>query len=249
MFFDTPEIRPLHIDQLRRDGNTQCRVRANESTIQQFAQLMQDGTTFPPVRVWFDGAAYWLSNGFHRIAAAERAGIRAFPAEILEGTLEDAIWDSCGANATHGMRRMRSDVEIAVQRALNHPNARSLSNVAIAKHLGLPEPTLRRWRRRLAPQEDQTRRVVLRNGRSFSMDVTAIGKPHARTRRGGGRARTRICGELESLRAEASPEVRSVINVFLNWASGGSDNGRFLQVLEQICQRWRGPAVKQPDSA
>jgi hypothetical protein len=55
---------------------------------------MKDGTTFPPIRVWWDGSSYWLSDGFQRLAAAKQAGITEITCKIPEGSLTEAQWDS-----------------------------------------------------------------------------------------------------------------------------------------------------------
>jgi len=239
------EIRLLELVKIRRDGGTQCRLSLDEDVVREFADLMTDGVTFPPVRVWYDGSDYWLSDGFHRVAAAEGAGYAEVSVEVMDGTLADAKWDSCGANSGHGLRRTKADLLVAIRHALMHPKSAALSNVAIAKHLGLPEPTLRRWRRRLCSDQETGCRTVSRNGTTFRMKVTEIGKVSARSARRQIRTRPAICVELQQLRADTSPDVRSVINVVLNWASGGSDSRRFVSVLEQICSRWRGTATRE----
>ena len=122
-------------------------------------------TPFPPLRVWFDGSQYWLSDGFHRLAAAKRAGFKYVTASVENGSLEDAIWDSYGANSRHGLPRRRLDVIATIQRALLHPHATALSNVQIAKRIGIPETTLRRWRKRLSsPDGEDGVRLVTRKG-------------------------------------------------------------------------------------
>lgn len=228
--------RLLKIDRLRKDGGTQCRASLDESLIDEFVGLMNEGVDFPPGRAWFDGDDYWLSDGFHRLSAAERVGADVFPVIVMNGTLADARWDACGANTTHGLRRTQEDVAVAVRRALEHPNSRTLSNVAIAKHLGLPEATFRRWRRRLSsPDGEVSVRVVERKGRTFEMDVSAIGKAVERGGETRVQKRNPICDNLEQLKGKTNDlGVRAVLNVFLNWASGATNDDRFMQQLEQL---------------
>ena len=176
-------LRRLRIAQIRRDGDTQSRVVVDPRAVKEYAVLMQAGVEFPPVRVWFDGSAYWLADGFQRVAAAESIGRKSFPAEIHDGTLREAQWDSYGANSTHGARRTKPDTELAIRRALSHPNATHLSNVAIAKHLGMAEATVRRWRRRSSSDDEDGVRVANRHGREYTIRTTLIG--HRKKRRGG----------------------------------------------------------------
>jgi hypothetical protein len=85
---------PLPIGEIRRDGGTQNRVHLNQSIILEYAQLMDLGACFPPVTVWYDGTSYWLVDGFHRVAAAEKCGRETVDAEIKCGSLGDALWSS-----------------------------------------------------------------------------------------------------------------------------------------------------------
>ena len=58
-------------------------------------------------RVWplgnYGGQNLWLADGFHRLAAFKDIGRDRIQAEVIEGTLEDALWRSFGANKTHGL--------------------------------------------------------------------------------------------------------------------------------------------------
>lgn len=48
------------------------------------------GVVFPPI-VFFDGADYWLADGFHRLIAAEELGLTEFDADVREGTRRDPL--------------------------------------------------------------------------------------------------------------------------------------------------------------
>src|ERR1035437_3553287 len=90
-------VQILLISVIRRDGHTQHRVAVDPSIIAEYASLMREGVAFPPVRVWWDGSDYWLSDGFQRVSAAEIAGCTQIAAKVLHGTLSDAQWDSYAA--------------------------------------------------------------------------------------------------------------------------------------------------------
>lgn len=108
----------------------------------------------PPVKVWFDGDHYWLSDGFQRISALEQLGREQVLAEIRRGALVDARWDSYGSNSTHGLRRTQADLIAAIFRASQHPTADGLSHREIARHLGIPEATFRRLVKRASASHD-----------------------------------------------------------------------------------------------
>ena len=76
----------LSIASIRRDGGTQPRATTHMDWIEEYAADMLAGAVFPPVVVYFDGTAYWLADGFHRVAAVEAAGFIDINADIRQGT-------------------------------------------------------------------------------------------------------------------------------------------------------------------
>jgi ParB-like chromosome segregation protein Spo0J len=78
--------RNIAIEKIRRDGGTQARAELSEETIHDYAMAMLDGVELPPVEVVYDGSAYWLVDGFHRVAAAAQVGREQVLAVVLSGT-------------------------------------------------------------------------------------------------------------------------------------------------------------------
>jgi len=99
-------------------GGTQTRVATNDQAIIAYAEAMQEGAEFPPIVVYFDGAQYWLADGFHRYLAAKRNGLEALAADIHEGGRTDALLHALGANANNGLFRSVDDKRNAVEIAL-----------------------------------------------------------------------------------------------------------------------------------
>jgi hypothetical protein len=214
------EIRCLEVALIRLDGQTQSRASLNPSVVEEYAQLMTDGVVFPPVRVWFDGKSYWLTDGFHRVEAARRAGLIQISIELFHGSLEDARWDSLRANTMHGLRRSKKDLELVVARAFRHQRATGLSTNQLAKHLGIPEPTLRRWMKHASStDEDESQiRVAWRNGSAYVMKTDRIGSHPAVTPL---RAGHRLVGDLEFMRAKAAGrETQFFLNLLDKWFMG-----------------------------
>jgi hypothetical protein len=110
----------LKLEQIRIDGGTQPRVEMNEEVIADYAEQIRSGTLFPPVKVFFDGAAYWLADGFHRYHAHRRIGRDTMVADVQDGGLRDAILHSVGANTEHGLRRTNADKRKAIETMLNN---------------------------------------------------------------------------------------------------------------------------------
>lgn len=132
----------LYLSQIRLDGGTQPRSEINAWTVQEYADAMANGDIFPPVTVFYDGAEYWLADGFHRYHAKERQETNFIDADVRQGTREDAVWFACGANATHGLRRTNADKRRAVETALRLPKGATQSDRQVAQHCGVTDKTV-----------------------------------------------------------------------------------------------------------
>jgi hypothetical protein len=131
----------LDIAAIRIDGGTQPRAAIDQAYVNELAEALRTpGHELPPVHVVADGAVYWLVDGFHRWhghRAAKRAKIQAL---VTQGSLEDAKWLSCAANREQdhiGLRRTNAEKQRAVLAALAHPKGRTMSDRAIAEHVGV----------------------------------------------------------------------------------------------------------------
>jgi hypothetical protein len=127
------EIKELQITDITIDNEIQQRVEMHQAVIKDYYLAMKQGDEFPPIIVYFDGHKYWLSDGFHRVAAAKKIDRLTIKAEIREGGRLDAIKYSLGANAAHGLRRSNACKNKTVVTALTTPGMSTLSNRQIAK--------------------------------------------------------------------------------------------------------------------
>ena len=125
-------IEMIKIIELRRDGDTQMRAGLDEETIQSYAEFMRLGDHFPPIAVTHDGSDYWLTDGFHRVAAALEAGKAEIAATVWSGDKSEAQWRSYAANSTHAKERSRADLMRAIDSVLKHDNGASMSDRQIA---------------------------------------------------------------------------------------------------------------------
>ncbi len=166
----------LAIDTIRIDGKTQPRVQMNWVTVSEYADAIDAGMTFPPVTVFYDGVDYWLADGFHRREAAIKAGHTEIAIERRIGTREDAQWFSYGANATHGLPRTNKDKQRAVEAALEHPNAASMSTRQLASHCGVSHMTVQNYKDAICKSfTDSVEKNVTRNGTVYTMNTANIG--------------------------------------------------------------------------
>jgi hypothetical protein len=223
----------LALDRIRLDGDTQGRKVVEKGVVEEYASLMAEGYEFPPVRVWFDGEHYWLADGFQRVAAAKRADLENIKADVFNGSLHDAQWDSYSANAKHGLRRTRLDIENIIRRALNHPFGAFSSNTTLSKHLGVPEATLRRWRNRLSPPGESVSRLVARGSASYTMKTTRIGKS-AGMQRNRSKSKVHLLEELSEMKRLATPDARRIINIIVNWMTNGAKGSECLEAIEKL---------------
>lgn len=213
----------LLISQIRTDGATQSRAELNNAVIEEYAEAMRAGITFPPLAVFYDGSEYWLADGFHRIAAAGGAELDRVAVEIRQGTREDAQWHSYGANQEHGLRRSNADKQRAARAALEHSNGKALGDREISRHIGVSPSFVSHWRKELSVQVGQIgqapKRTVTRAGSTFQQNVTNIGSnPPPR--------RTVSPIRTEPEYSEAAPESVGVENLIRHF--------EFMRLLRRV---------------
>jgi hypothetical protein len=125
------EVMPLDINRIRIDGGTQPRVQLDGATVAHYAEaILHHGAKFPPIDVFFDGAHYWLADGFHRLFAHQMLAendavssmldklgqdVTVIDAMVHHGTQRQAILFSVGANAHHGLPRKPEDKRQAIR--------------------------------------------------------------------------------------------------------------------------------------
>ena len=171
----------LYTHFIRRDSGTQPRAAMDENTVNEYAEAMDEKAVFPPVTVFFDGE-FWLADGFHRLAAAEKAGKLKFIIEVRHGSKRDAILYAVGANATHGLRRSNEDKRRSIRLLLEDEEWFKWSDNRIAKQCGVAHPTVSKLRASLVKftSEDknyQSERFYLnKHGSKSAMKVEKIGK-------------------------------------------------------------------------
>lgn len=133
----------LPLRSIRTDQAIQQRAGIlNNGIVAEYTEAMKSGATFPPVVVFHDADFYWLADGYHRVEAADEAGLKEIKAEIRAGTKRDAILFAVGANRDHGLRRTRDDVRRAISTLVTDAEWGSLSDRAIAEKVGCSPTTV-----------------------------------------------------------------------------------------------------------
>jgi len=133
-------LKTIKFSLIKIDAGTQYRDTLDQDKVAEYADCMENGDKFPPMEVAFDGTHYYLWDGFTRYFAMHRSLPKLVEVNYRPGTLEDAqIW-AMGANATHGQPRNTATKINVVQKALEHPNTRDLSDRDIAKLCKVSHP-------------------------------------------------------------------------------------------------------------
>ena len=168
----------IPVGRIRLDGGTQPRAMIDQIVVTEYAEAMREGASFPAVVVWFDGTDYWLSDGYHRVHAALTLGMDTIHADVRTGTQQDAQWHSYGVNATHGLRRTNDDKRRAVEAALRHPIAATMSTRTIAEWCGVSHtfvnnlrPSVNGLQIDMPPQ-----RIVTRGNSTYTINTANIGR-------------------------------------------------------------------------
>jgi hypothetical protein len=158
------EVLDLDLGLVRFTRATQMRdAGLDQRVVGDYAEAMLDGAEFPPGRVFYDGTTYWGARGFHRSAAAQKAGRKTFPFEVRRGTRRNAILDAVGSNVIHGLRRSDADKRRAVETLLRDPEWSKWSDHELARRAGVGKTLVRKMRRRLQPKP-QGAPVLARRG-------------------------------------------------------------------------------------
>jgi hypothetical protein len=128
------------LSKIRIDGDTQARIEINYGVVTEYAEKMRDGVQFPPVVTYFDGANYWLADGFHRYHASKANATKEVESDVKEGTQRDAQLYSFGANDDHGLRRTVDEKKRVVLRMLDDFEWSELSDREIARICNVSHP-------------------------------------------------------------------------------------------------------------
>ncbi len=174
----------VELAHVRLDGDTQPRPNMSPGTVEKYAEKMtfdeeahavldHMGAKWPEVVVFKgEDSMLWLADGFHRVQAAQSAGIERFQAVIKQGGLREAIAFSLGVNESHGKPRSPKEKRHVVERALSDPEWGMWTNVRIARMCSVAPSFVSKRRRDL-----ESRGIIDGHVQLFDDD----GEPHDRT--------------------------------------------------------------------
>ena len=167
----------IELSKIRIDGCTQPRAELNQATVDEYAESIKTGAQLPPVTLFYDGAHYWLADGFHRYFGAKAAGRTTIHEDITPGTLREAILYSLSANSKHGLRRSNADKRRAVQTLLDDAEWSKWSSNEIAKRCAVGVDMVIALRNSSLSETKVTEREVkTKHGTTTTMNTANIGK-------------------------------------------------------------------------
>lgn len=148
------KTKAVKLSEIVIDAGTQQRENINDAAVEEYAEALRCGAKFPAVSLFFDGARYYLADGFHRYHAHKAVeGMLDILADVYEGTKREAVLFSASANGAHGIRLSNSDKRKSVLVLLLDKEWSQWSDNQIAKHCHVTHPFVGKIRKELSPKE------------------------------------------------------------------------------------------------
>ena len=170
----------IELSKIIIDGGTQPRAEINQATVDEYAEAINAGASLPPVTLFYDGAHYWLADGFHRYHGARLAGRTTIHEEVTPGTLREAILYSLSANSKHGLRRSNADKRRSVETLLNDAEWSKWSDNELARRCAVSVSFVGDVRRaHYSPAivtDPHARTVTTKHGTTTTMNTANVGK-------------------------------------------------------------------------
>lgn len=196
----------LPIAGLTLDHEIQQRAQMDDALVTEYSETIAEWIASAPIVTF--GAEHYVADGFHRVEAASRAGLESIPAIQHEGTRRDALLYAVGANAAHGKKRTREDLENAYQTAVREGLCDATDTESLAALLKVSSrwaSELTREARELTKVErDETIQRLVQEGKSQREIAEELGIPKSTVDR---LAPKRKTSEMGQAGADADPAV------------------------------------------
>jgi hypothetical protein len=111
-------VEEVPLDTIVVDKGFQCRAQIDEATVSRYAERMASGDRFPALIVFKIDGRLVLADGFHRCAAAQKAGKTCLEVEVREGNRQAALKCAIAGNSAHGLPWSNEDKRRVVSLAL-----------------------------------------------------------------------------------------------------------------------------------
>ena len=128
----------VRLDAIELDVSIQCRAHIDTAVVNEYAEAMTDGATFPPIMLFAADGKHYIGDGWHRVMASKQIGALGIPATVEPGGRAAALKYALGANALHGHRRTNADKRRAVEIAIRE--FPKVSTAVLASMCGVSRP-------------------------------------------------------------------------------------------------------------
>ncbi|MHC2401411.1 ParB-like chromosome segregation protein Spo0J [Bradyrhizobium barranii subsp. barranii] len=113
--------------------------------IYDMAGALRDGAQLPPITVFAVGAAFYVIDGHHRLAAYDTASVSKIPAKVFSGTLEEAERFALRSNSRDKIPMAKADKREAAWRLVRQ-GKKVDSITSIAKDASVSQSTVSNMR-------------------------------------------------------------------------------------------------------
>lgn len=139
----------VSVKKITKNKQIMPRVEIDDDYVNELIEDLELGADFSPVHLFQEGDKYILSDGYHRLEAAMKAGYENIESVVHVGDKRDALLFASGANASHGKRRTNEDKNKAVTNLLMDLEWREWSDTQIADHCKVSQPFVLKVRHKL----------------------------------------------------------------------------------------------------
>lgn len=165
----------INLSDIKLNKQTQSRMAINQDVVNDYCDSMLDGAEFPSIKLFFDGIDYYLVDGYHRYFASKKAGLKEMSAQVMNGSLRDAILYAVGVNSDHGLQRSHEDKRKAVMTLLDDLEWSEWSDREIARKCNVSFMTVGRVRKSLNIEQTD-KKFINRHGTESVMKTENVGK-------------------------------------------------------------------------
>ena len=218
------KTKSIKLTNINLNKSTQARIKINSEIVSEYAELIKNGTHFPPIIVFEDitGKKH-IADGWHRFKATKSAKIPEIECEIKQGSLRDAILFSLSANSTNGLRRTNEDKRKAVLTLLNDDEWKNYSTRQIGELAGVSNATVSRIKNETGTSTSET---IGLDGRIYK-NQTTVTKQHS-NKRGSYKKQYKV-----NLEVKYKDEMKIIIN-----SSGLSEEALFKEAIHYLNKKY-----------
>jgi hypothetical protein len=148
-----PEVQTLEVKAIQIDPDINPRAWLAPSAVETYSALYREhegkDTPLPPLDVFYLDEAYYVTDGHHRLEAAQQASLTTLQCRVFRGTRQEAFMHAVSANAGRGVPFGPMDYERIITRMLSYPDTSKLSNRQIARRIGCSHTRVNQLRPRV----------------------------------------------------------------------------------------------------